>query len=321
MNRTQEILDAISKALRPTGINAYQLMWLVGVSVVVIVLAVILQRSIARRRENESLSSRYDVRIRKLDLTIRQLDVLDLLALHLHDRSKKYLLLTNANTFRHCMMAAGKLEPPHDAALVSLEIRLGFGATERIALALGEFLPSVGAVVKIESEGSGPRVLSHVVSTSPKVLRVRLESNPGLQRGAAVQIYAQHPSGLVVAPGTLATVDRGETIIRLTRPFDEPDNRRMADNTLKIFVKPELGSAEPEPTELRAMWSTGAMLDNPGRVFRKRDDLQIVFRRDPAKWVYVNAEVVSLKKRRRLMKVRFSHLAADQRREILGNSV
>ena len=86
-------------------------------------------------------------------------------------------------------------------------------------------------------------------------------------------------------------------------------------------MRPEGGTEEPVATELRAMWAAGALLDNPNRSFRRRDDLQIVFRRNHAKFVYVNAEVVTVKKRRRIMKVRFSHLAADQRREILGKGV
>ena len=319
MTRTQQILESISESLRPTGIDVYQLMWFVGIIMAVSIVAVVLQRTIARRRENDGLRSRYEIRIRKLDLTIRQLDVIDLLAKHLHDPSKKYLLLTNPNTFRHCVVAAGKLEPPHDGALAALEARLGFGSAERIAIALGEFMPATGAVVKLEQEGLASRVLARTVSTGAKVLRVRLASNPGLTRGAEIRVYAQHPSGLVVASGILTAVDRNETVIQISTPFDEPDNLRLEDNTLKVFIKPELGRTEPEASELRALWSTGALLDNPDRSYRRRDDVQIVFHRDPERWVYVNAEVVALKKRRRLMKVRFSHLAATQRREILGN--
>ena len=321
MTRTQEIFYAIAEALRPTGLELYQIVAFLVIISMVVVLVATLQRAIERRRADATLEDRFEIRIRKLDLTIRQLDVLDLLAEHLHDKSKRYLLLTNANTFHHCVVAAGKLEPPHATALAGLEIRLGFGRAERVALALGTFLPVVESVVKIEQAGRGPRVLAHVVSTGPKVIRVKLESNPGLQRGSRVDIYAQHPAGLVVAEGTLAVVDRNETEIHLVHPFAEPDNRRLDDNTLKVFVRPEGGTEEPVATELRAMWAAGALLDNPNRSFRRRDDLQIVFRRNHAKFVYVNAEVVTVKKRRRIMKVRFSHLAADQRREILGKGV
>ena len=185
------------------------------------------------------------------------------LAWHLNDRNKRYLLLTNRNTFLHCRRRLGAASGTTAAALLSLETKLGFGSPDMVALALGDYLPAAGTMVKVEVPGSRKRLMAIVVSGQNRSLTIRLDPDAGL-------------------------------------------------------VRREGEREEAQPASLRQFWSQRAILDNPGRSYRRRDDVQIVLRRNHAAWAIVNAEVVGLRDRRTTMRVRFSHLSREAGREILG---
>lgn len=318
MTRTRDILQAIADAL---AFSRSDLIWVISIILAVVVLlivAAVLQRVLGRRRIGKALVERFEREIRRLDVTVRELDVLNTMAQCLSDPAKKYLLLSNRNTFSHCARAIGKLAPPLDAALRTLEARLGFSDQARVALALGSFTPAAGSVVKMERRGDAERIMAEVVRARDRRIVVRLQTNPGLARGEAVDLYASHPSGIVVAEAELVAVAGLEAELHVRRPFAEPTTGQLRDNSLKVFVRGELETGPPRSTELRSIWSNGALLDNPNKVYRKHDDLQIVLRRNHAKWIYVNCEVVRVRRRRRLLRVRFSHLASEVRREVLG---
>lgn len=318
MTRTEEILHAIAQALEWSDRDVVRLVLFVGGLIAVLIIAAWLQRSIQRRRLNSALASRFEREVWRLDLSVRQLDVLNKMARHLNDNSKKYLLLTNRNTFAHCARAVGKLAPPLDESFRSLEIKLGFADDEAVESRLGRFLPAIGVAVKLETPDLPRRLLAHVVSTSDQMMRVNLDVDEVVTRGSELRIWASHPSGIVVADGRVERVDGSTLAIRLTHPFAAPGPEQLTDRALMVFVRAEGQKTEPQASAVRALWSTGATMDNPERKFRKRDDIQIVFRRNHAKWVVVNGEVTKVRKRRRIMKVRFSHLSREAREEVLG---
>ena len=318
MTQTRDILQAIADAL---AFSRSDLVWILLITLAVLVLfvvAAVLQRMLNRRHLVGALQERFEREIRRLDVTVRELDVLNSMAKCLRDPSKKYLLISNQNTFFHCARAVGKLAPPLDSALLTLQARLGFAEPAGVALGLGAFVPAAGSEVKLERRGDAERVLAEVVQSKGRRVLVRLQTNPGLKRGEKVDLYASHPSGIVVAEAELETVAGVDAGLSITRPFAEPNAGQLRDSSLKVFIRRELETGTPRATEIRAIWSTGAVLDNPNRAYRKHDDLQIVLRRNHAKWVYVNAEVVSVRHRKRLLRVRFSHLSSDVRREVLG---
>jgi hypothetical protein len=320
MTRVERILNAIANALQATPGSVAVILLLVAGGAVLLVSVAMVQRMLQRRRLNKALRKRFDHEIRILDLTINQLDMIELLRRFLRDRHKAYLLLTNRDTFLHCRRALGKVTPQQETVLNTLSAKLGFDTAERIALDLGEYLPRPGVVVKIEEPGNLPRVLARVVSAHERKLIVACDEKQPLTRAASVVVYASHPSGIMVAEGEVVSADPPDVEIHLSRPFAEPEARQLADNTLRVFVRAEAKRDEPQPAEVRALWPSGALLSNPDCRFRPDDDIQIVFRRNHAAWVVVNAEVVGLRSRRRLMRVRFSHLIPEARREILGST-
>ena len=106
------------------------------------------------------------------------------LARHLNDRNKRYLLLTNRNTFLHCRRRLGAASGTTAAALLSLETKLGFGSPDTVALALGDYLPAAGTMVKVEVPGSRERLMAIVVTGQNRSLTIRLDPDAGLVRDA-----------------------------------------------------------------------------------------------------------------------------------------
>jgi len=316
----QDILQAIADALVYSHRQLVMIVVTIAGIVVLAVLGAWIPRIVSRRRANAALQKRFDREVRRVDLTVRQLDVLTELSKHLYDSAKKYLLLLNRNTFMSCLQAAGRLPAPLAADLPGLKAKLGFTQPLEGSLELSRFQPSVGASVRLRSIRSPGTALAAVVSHAGNRMTLRIERDAGLRSHDTVQIVASHPSGLVAAEGELGVIDRSEVVCTITRGFSEADNLRLSDESLRVFVRHEGRETKTEEAEIRSIWATGALLWCDNLKISRRDDLQIVLRRNHQKWVVVNAEATSVRRGGRLVRLRFSHLSADARREILGRT-
>lgn len=319
MTRTEQILRAISDGLRagPGNVRLFLAILLGGIAVIVIALAI--QRGVARRRQRARLHDRFQQEIRRLDLTVREVDILHLLAAFLADPAKRYLLLTNRYTFRHAAHMLGPLDPPLDLAFRELEGKLGFAESHRAEAERVLSAPAVGSAVTIEPSYGTERALALVHSRDGETLHLELQSPLRLSPGMAVHLLAPHPTAVLETTGTVTEAGEWEVSVRMDRLFQEVVPRRFGAGTLKTLIRHEGAQrSDLRAAELISIWPSGAVLDCDGMVLRRGEDIQIVLRRDHAHWASVNASVSGVRRRGHRARVRFSHLSKEARRAILG---
>ena len=319
-----ENLDAFIRAIAD-GFNRSQTAVIAGVSTVVglIVLAILTRRLLLlreRRALRHRLEEKYAQLTRKLNLTVPELDLLDRLVIHLEDPSKKYLLLTNAQTLAACVRAFRKTASIPAELMSDLERHLGFEIADVPKPRSSTRMLSLGTVVRIRVSGTDTRLSGTVSAQLPDSIAILLEDPLGaLQPGDKVDLYAGDFRGFIAFPTVvafakdyelrLAHSDRVAGMINLEKPIPV---------RLRILVRSDESGAEGVPTVAVSLDSRGARILNPNRQFREGDDLRLYFSRAKNSWRQVNAEVVSLESRRRIMRVRFSHVKRNVWEDIVG---
>ena len=124
---TNTVLEAISRALNDGVNDRTAVVITVAAVILIFVLLSLIIRSRSRKKIAESAESSYQQLIRKYNLTIRELDLIDILSETLHKREDKYHLLLRAGTFRSASKKA-ELTDEQSIRLAELENKLGFAA-------------------------------------------------------------------------------------------------------------------------------------------------------------------------------------------------
>lgn len=321
MTRTEQILDAITEGLNAGPGDVRQFIIVTLAVATVIVIAAILQRRIARRREVAGLEKQFEREIRRLDLTVRQVDILNQLSAVLSDPAKRYLLLVNPNTFRHSARIVGDFHPPLDASFDALQKKLGFALPAQRQRPIDERAPAVGSAVKIAPIRTRGTVLAVVRERSGKNLRLELGEKLNLRPGTEVRLFAAHPSALLEASGTVLAREGNAVSIRVDRSFKEAAQRKLASNALNAFIHREGTEGESVPVTLISISPNGAIVRCEGMRLKKRDDIRLIFRRGQSQWTAINGEVSRVRRRGRKAWIRFSHLAHHARRTVLDEAV
>lgn len=127
-NNTRTALEAIAEALN-TGADDVVMVFTVIIAVVLLLVVIASIMRIRNRNRTKKLSEHsYQKLIRKYNLTILELDMLEELAGTLIDHDKKYKLLVDAGTFRRAAHKLGELPDDTRKILASLEEKTGFAS-------------------------------------------------------------------------------------------------------------------------------------------------------------------------------------------------
>lgn len=221
------------------------------------------------------------------------------------------------NTFQHAARLAGEFRPPLDESFDELEEKLGFAEPVRRSAPANELTPAVGSEVDVEPLRTPGRALAIVRERSGRKLRLELKETLTLRPGTEVLLFAPHPSALLEASGTVQAAKENTVSVRIDRPFQQSGQRKLGSNALKAFVRREGSPNETVPVELLSISSTGALLRCNAITLKKRDDIQLVFRRHHAQWTAINGEIFRVRRRGRKAWMRFSHLKQHARQTIL----
>jgi hypothetical protein len=319
MTRSEEILTSIANSLSiQPGSLRIGLIFLVG-AVVVLTIAAVLQRLVGRRREIADYRERFQSEIRKLNLTILELDVLDRLAAHLRDPEKRVNLLTNRSTFLHCTKAVGELPDRLRVAHRQLSERLGFAGGAAVPGPLISFVPPVGTGVKIGVPGAASeRVPARVTAAESDNLVLQVGQKTHIEEATQVIIIAPHASGLVGAKAVVMSSAPGRLVLQLTERFHLSNASEISRQRLRIQVRRGSDRDQVEHAELISVWGTGAEIECTGDRLRKGESLEIFIHRDKDAWAGINAEVRKVRRGGKRARVEFSHLSRDARKTILG---
>ena len=319
-----ETLDAFLKAIAE-GFNPSNRYIVAGVAIFLgfVVLAIVANRIVMRREKRihrRQLDEKYQRLIRKLNLTIRELDFIDKLAEFLEDGSKKYLLLVNPQTLATCVRAFRKSQTVATDTVKDLEAHLGFEIPDVPKPKNSTRRLSPGTAVRLHVLRRDTKLTGAVSAQFPDSLVVILDNASEFPHaGDEVILYSGDYRGFVGFKTTVTSIHENEVkLAHADRTSEELNLEKPVPVNLDIVVRSDDPDEKAVPAQVISLFSRGANVVNPDRRFRKGDDVRLYFRRAKNSWRQVNAEVVSLERRRRVMRVRFSHVKQSIWEDIVG---
>ncbi len=304
---TQTVLDAIKKALNATTRTEEFTFLTIIVSIIVIfsILALILKGT-QRRKTRITVRNRYEKLIRKLNLTINELDLIDELSVYLKDSDKKYLLLTNRGTFRHAAEYLSAVSTIRTDLLDSLSAKLGFSHNiDQIPDHTTRSLQANSAV-KL-SLNSGETADADIYSVSDVNMLIKTdEIQNQVSPGDYIELFTCSYSGIAFYQLKVNKVK--ENLIEVNHEMEsEPVKKKVR---LKIYIQSEDEDYQDhQESELLLLSQDAAVIINTQEhELHPEEDIRIYLSNDVTRNCFANAEVTRLIKMGKFAIVKFKHI-------------
>ncbi len=304
---TQTVLDAIRKALNATTRTEEFTFLTIIVSIIVIfsILALILKGT-QRRKTRITVRNRYEKLIRKLNLTINELDLIDELSVYLKDSDKKYLLLTNRGTFRHAAEHLSAVSTIRTDLLDSLSAKLGFSHnTDQIPDHTTRSLQANSAV-KL-SLNSGETADADIYSVSDANMLIKTDETLNqVSSEDNIELFTCSYSGIAFYQLKVNKVK--ENLIEVNHEMEsEPVKKKVR---FKVFIQSEDEDFQDhQESEILLLTQDAAVLLNTKEhELHAEEDIRIYLSNDVTKNCFANAEVTKLIKMGKFAVVKFKHI-------------
>ncbi len=290
---------------------------LAGFLIFLLITAVLVKRRQAAA--NRKLAQRlYRDRIRVLDLTINELDFIDSLSGCLDKPWKKYLIVSNENTFQNCCEELKKQQKAVFSADMMQRIgeKAGFlsPVVEKSREGTRSLVP--GTPVKIEAS-NGKIIDARVTAASKESFTLEGKSLPF--QDSFMVIHIPHRTGIlafVTRPETKGSPERlvlkHSDEIPVTRWGEVSGKKQNRD--FKVFIKIDGKEGAPVKTSLYRITRKGAFIENPDGVLTRFMDLRIFFsHQDKPGGVWINGEVLAESLDRKEVFVKFLHVTSQKK--------
>jgi hypothetical protein len=304
-----DFLKAVSRGFISTRSDILIAVSLVGGFILFLLLFSLILKKTENARVQAAGLRRYNERIREIDLTINELDFLNQLALYLRKPWKKYLLVTNENTFLNCCEKLKEEGAEYPVNLIErIERKAGFSKNGELPASAGTRNLSEGMPVKVEYD-SGRLCNARVTKVREEVFS--LEGEALVSTKAPVVVHIPHRTGLLAfETRTVGPIKEGRLELRHSETVPEKRwgelGRKSRDFT--VYVKADGKESVPMKTVLYRVSARGAYIENPDGALSRKDDVRILLTnsRQPG-GTWVNGEVRGESLDRRELYVHFSH--------------
>ncbi len=309
-----EFLRAISEGLH-TNEETVLLFFaiILGALVLFVVGGRIVRNSEAGKEKKSALES-YNKRIRKLDLTINEIDYLDLLAQLLKKPWKKYLLLMNQKTFTNTLVELQAQDPGNlQLDLVhSISRKAGFEMESLPVKKNGTRKAYPGAPIRVEGEG-GTFFAGEIVRVDDESFEFRTdETIPPEIRD--ISVFMIDFSGM---NGYLTQISSRKEGNRYIASHSEKLRSQKWENPgstgvdAHVYILSHETGEDPVIARLKSVRPGWLVLEDPAKGFRKGQDIRIFLSRTTSGGVWVNGEIARVSRNRKLLMVRLNHVKAD----------
>jgi len=271
------------------------------------------------RRIAATIEERNDRAFSRYSFSAAERALIDVLAEHLNDPRRKYLLLTDPHAFSIALQRARARNPIDRAAAGSLQRRLGIDPRKHITrLRSTADLPEGLPVVLERSKQA--RIPGVVARNSAEALVVELRRAPGsVVRGGTITLYCHDPRG-VFAFSTQIRRLQG-THIALSHSSKLKHAQRRAyfrrNVSMRVVVRVEGREGTSHTTRLVDLSGGGASLVNAGGFLRQGDEISLFLTRGKDDWLPIPGNVVRLSDEEDIAHVRFGEMTEVVRDHIV----
>jgi hypothetical protein len=308
-----EFLRAISEGLH-TDEETVLLFFIIilGALVLFMVGGRIVRNSEAGKEKKSALKS-FNTWVRKLDLTINEIDYLDLLAQFLKKPWKKYLLLTNRKTFTSTLMRLKEQNPDKLRPELSRSIsrKAGFEIDSLPVKKDGTRKAYPGAPIRVQG-GGGTFFAGEIVRVDDESFEFSTDEAipPDIED---ISVFMIDFSGM---NGYLTRISSRKEGNRYTAPHSEQLHSRKWENPgstgvdTQVYILSHETGEEPVIARLKRLRPGWLVLEDPAKSFRKGQDIRIFLSRKTSGGGWVNGEISRVSRNRQQLMVRLNHVKA-----------
>ena len=258
-----------------------------------------------RKRIRDAAEASYQKLIRKFNLTILEIDLIEELASTLRKPEDKYNLLLNKSRFRQAEHKIESFTDKQQVRLEELKIKLGFIVAEETLELVSTLSFLQGAPVKLLYNGHNAD--AEIYSMSESNITVKCPKPPApVTMDTEIMLITSTGGRLRIFPLTPEKVKADL--------FSAPHSEAVAVEKLKvdIDIEIEIVAAEDEDEETIELSSTivllsekGAFIQDKRNVIKPGDMLRLFLDTDLKKKYPVYAEAVKISSEKQLVSVRF----------------
>ena len=301
----EKLLEGIAKDFLTTTGDIIVFSIMVVTIIIVFILLSALLRSRESKKVRTSLLARYEELIRKYDLTINELDLIDEMSEYLRNREKKYLLLTNRPTFLYALqeLKTGKAVPEQYVSSIAAKVGISenlkadnLNSTKKLA---------VNTPVKIEITDR-QRYIGLISGSDEESFTVNIKKpDISIPSQKTLSVYVCNFRGIHFYRVSL--INTREKTLRCSHSDSMEFVKSNAN--LNVYIQREgIKHESMIQGKVISFWKGGALLTNPDKKLRKDDDIRISFIPSGVNHYFTNAEVVKNARSKTIVEVRFKHL-------------
>lgn len=309
-----EILKAIARGLQPQERTILLFSLLIIAFVTAFILLGFLLKNRSLKKVQATFLNAFETQIRKLDLTINEIDYLDILGAYLKKPWKKNLLLTNKTTFKNCLSLLHS-HSPKDVKIElirSISRKAGFEIAVLPKRRIGTWKVFPGAPLKVEVPGG--------ILFSAEVTQVQEETfdfkttEPLPEEDREITVYLIDFSG-ISGFKTKITSRMEENRFRAlhsdiprTVAWENPEKAGMDD---EIIILEDKEGKTPLLARLKQIRPGWLLLEEPSGVLQKGEDIRIFITRRVAGGIWVNGEIVRNSRDKRTLMIKMTHVKSS----------
>jgi hypothetical protein len=302
---TQRALKAIADTLNAGVEDVRAVTIVIGVVIFLFAIGTVIIRVKLKRRTRKAAEASYQKLIRKHNLPILELDLIDELSKNLRAPDKKYLLLVNKSIFRQAVKKMGDLPENKTEHLESLRERLGFSAAAEAldGSTTKSFLKGMPVYLEITP---GNYLNAEIYSVAETGIEIKFDSTgEPFEADKRLNLYAFSFNGIHLYQIKILKSREG----LISAAHSKAEQLKKAEVKLEVNVKienPEGG--ETLKSLILLLSGNGAVMQNPDNSIRQGDDIRIFPAADAKGRFPVSAEVIKVSPVKKLLSAKFTHL-------------
>jgi hypothetical protein len=310
-----EFLRAISHGLH-TDVQTIITFFTIIVSAVILLLILnaIVRRSAANRAKKSAIAL-FEKKIRKLDLTINEIDFLETLSHMLKKPWKKYLLVSNRSTFNNCLSLLQSKDPGKlglDTAL-TISRKAGFETAPIPEKKHGTGKLYPGSSVKIV-DSSGRLFAGEILEVGENTFEFKTNESLSEDKGE-ITVYLVDSSGIHGFTTRITARKNGNRCQALhsdTPRTHKWENSGKSGVGNEVYIIYRESGDTPVRARLKSVRPGWLILEDAAGNFSKGQDIRLYLSKKTSGGYWVNGEVDRVSRSRKSLLVRLNHAKTQE---------
>ena len=309
---TNTVLQTISQKLNEGVQDINAVSFVIAAFIIVIIVLPVILRIRNRRLVREKSEASFQKLIRKFNLTILELDLIEKLAASLKKSQEKYQLLINKTALRHAVSNTGGLDDDEEEILHRLSIKLGF---------IQPSYAEQGFTTKYLHPGYPVKIMTPDKSFSDAEVYSNSENNIAIKYYSAE--YPVTPDEEVLLLSTVSSKFREFRLIPdkvkeeiFSSPHTASEEIRKSNVRIDVEAEKENIEDEDPPGRIKLvivmLSEEGAFLYDKNNILEPAENIRIYLDNDIKQEHPVYAEVLKVSEEKKLVSVKFIEENTDE---------